>query len=116
MAEYLSPGVYVEEIEMGAKPIEGVGTSTAGFVGVTEKQDLLNIPTLIKSWGDYVSKFGRYTENSGYLAPAVQSFFINGGKRCYVVAVEDINSLIGSDDGEGNRTGLESLIGEKKVA
>lgn len=33
MPEYLSPGVYVEEFEIGAKPIEGVSTSTAGFLG-----------------------------------------------------------------------------------
>ena len=37
MAEYLSPGVYIEEIELGAKPIEGVSTSTAGFLGETER-------------------------------------------------------------------------------
>jgi phage tail sheath protein FI len=33
MPQYLSPGVYVEEVEGGAKPIAGVGTSTAGFIG-----------------------------------------------------------------------------------
>ena len=37
MAEYLHPGVYVEEHSSGVRPIEGVGTSTAGFVGVTAK-------------------------------------------------------------------------------
>ena len=37
MPEYLAPGVYVEEIEMGGKPIEGVSTSTAGFLGETER-------------------------------------------------------------------------------
>jgi phage tail sheath protein FI len=34
MAQYLSPGVYVEEIPSGIQPIAGVGTSTAGFIGV----------------------------------------------------------------------------------
>ena len=37
MPEYLAPGVYIEEIEIGAKPIEGVSTSTAGFLGIAEK-------------------------------------------------------------------------------
>ena len=37
MPEYLAPGVYVEEIEIGAKPIEGVSTSTLGFLGETER-------------------------------------------------------------------------------
>ena len=37
MPEYLAPGVYSEEISTGAVPIEGVSTSTAGFVGQTER-------------------------------------------------------------------------------
>ncbi len=40
MPEYLSPGVYVEEYEIGPRPIEGVGTSTAGFIGMTERGQL----------------------------------------------------------------------------
>jgi phage tail sheath protein FI len=34
---YLSPGVYVEEVDKGTKPIESVGTAVAAFVGYTEK-------------------------------------------------------------------------------
>jgi len=49
MPEYLAPGVYVEEIEIGAKPIEGVSTSTAGFVGMAEKGPI-DQPTLITNW------------------------------------------------------------------
>lgn len=37
MAEYLSPGVYVEEFDSGPAPMQGVGTSTAGFIGLAEK-------------------------------------------------------------------------------
>ena len=37
MAEYLSPGVYVEEYDDSPRSIEGVGTSTAGFVGMAVK-------------------------------------------------------------------------------
>ncbi len=120
MAEYLSPGVYVEEIEIGAKPIEGVGTSTAGFVGITEKvEDVsINEAVFISSWGEYIKKFGRYTENACYLAPAVYGFFLNGGQRCYVVSVGtdadgsaaddvDDSSYIGTDGDPGSRTGLQ---------
>lgn len=109
MGEYLSPGVYVEEFEMGAKPIEGVSTSTVGFVGTASDASVLDVPTFISSWGDFVSKFGRYKKDS-YLAPALYSFFANGGKRCYVVNTKDTKkeSLIGSEI-NGVRTGLTAL-------
>jgi phage tail sheath protein FI len=119
MAEYLSPGVYVEEIEMGAKPIEGVSTSTAGFIGLSEKGDeYLNKPTLVTSWGQYVDKFGRYTIETPYLSSAVHGFFQNGGSRCFIVKVasgqsedETNSNIIGTDSGNpGTRTGLQSFI------
>ncbi len=118
MPEYLSPGVYIEEIEIGSKPIEGVSTSTAAFIGLTEKGDeYINKPTLVTSWGDYVKKFGRYTEEAPYIAPAVNGFFQNGGKRCFIVKVpagsdeaETNANIIGKDEGAGKRTGLQSLI------
>jgi len=111
MPEYLSPGVYVEEIEIGAKPIEGVSTSTVGFVGMAEKGDL-NKPTLITNWGQFVDKFGRYTSERPYLAPAVYGFFANGGSRCYVVRVTDgatDGDYVGTDGGPGQRTGLQAF-------
>ena len=202
MAEYLSPGVYIEALETGVKPIAGVSTSTVGFVGVSgliqvlpkedklptnndittsldnlkaklaeaileerakNNSDLINAvnempllvetiekeikqirnpvkklaaqkdlksiknivakakevalyvtyadkPTFISGWSDFVSKFGIYIEDS-YLAPSVYSFFVNGGKRCYVVSVKDENkaSIIGTNDELKGRTGLTSL-------
>jgi uncharacterized protein len=42
MPQYLSPGVYVEEVPPSARPIAGVGTSTAGFIGIVP--DTLTIP------------------------------------------------------------------------
>ncbi len=108
MAENLSSGVYIEEFEMSTKPIEGVSTSTVGFVGVAELTGILDKPTFVSSWGDYVSKFGRYKDGS-YLAPAVYSFFSNGGKRCYIVNVANEESIIGTDDPTKGRTGLISL-------
>lgn len=91
MPEYLAPGVYVEEIEIGAKPIEGVSTSTAAFVGIAQKGPM-NDPTLITGWEQFRRRFGDYMKES-YLAYAVYGFFSNGGKRCYVVRVADTDAV-----------------------
>jgi len=81
MPEYLAPGVYVEEVERGSKSIEGVSTSTAGFLGETERGPTK--PKLLTSFSDYRRAFGGYHDSS-YLAHAVNGFFTNGGSRCYV--------------------------------
>ncbi len=81
MPEYLAPGVYVEEIEMGAKPIEGVSTSTAGFLGPTERGP--TSPRLVTNFADFQNKYGGFIESS-YLAYAVDGFFRNGGQRCFI--------------------------------
>lgn len=44
MTTYLSPGVYVEEIPSGSAPIIGVGTSTAGFVGLVPNSVNVRVP------------------------------------------------------------------------
>jgi phage tail sheath protein FI len=85
MPEYLTPGVYVEEIPSGSKPIEGVSTSTAAFLGATERGP--ETPYLITSWLEYQRWYGGL--QNGYpdtlnLPYAVQGFFDNGGQRCYV--------------------------------
>jgi phage tail sheath protein FI len=94
MPEYLSPGVYVEEVEIGVKPIEGVSTSTAGMVGVTEKGPL-NKPVLIRSFNEFRHLFGGYLDESygdyRYLPHAVEGFFLNGGQRVYVTRVAPEN-------------------------
>ena len=88
MPEYLSPGVYVEEIDAGPKPIEGVSTSTVGFVGRAVRGPTDGLPVLITSFPDFRRRFGDYFPDTGgndhYLAHAVFGFFANGGKRCYV--------------------------------
>lgn len=81
MPEYLSPGVYVEEVDTGAVPIAGVGTSTAGFLGGTERGP--TIPQLVTSFADFKRSYGRLIESS-YLGYAVEGFFRNGGGRCYI--------------------------------
>jgi phage tail sheath protein FI len=97
MPEYLAPGVYVEEVDTGSKPIEGVSTSTSGMVGVAERGPV-NVPILITSVGEYNRWFGERlnirdfsvgSDRHCYLPHAVQGFFDNGGKRVFVTRVLD---------------------------
>jgi hypothetical protein len=92
MPEYLAPAVYVEEIDTGNKPIEGVSTSTAGMIGVTERGPA-GVPILVTSYGEYVRWFGERLNRADfgdhcYLPHAVDGFFTNGGKRLYITRVE----------------------------
>jgi phage tail sheath protein FI len=79
------PGVYIEEFTPGA-PIEGVGTSTAGFIGTAESGPI-DEPMLIQSWDAFKATFGDFiaAPATGYLGPAVYGFFLNGGTTCYVL-------------------------------
>jgi phage tail sheath protein FI len=98
MPEYLSPGVYVEEVDTGNKPIEGVGTSTVGFLGVAERGPV-DWPRLVTSFSEYVRLFGRYVTEGGadrYLARGVEGFFQNGGKRCFVQRVASRDAAVRS--------------------
>ncbi len=92
MAEYLAPGVYVEEIPSSNKPIQGASTSTAGMVGMTERGPA-NVPTLVTSLGDYARKFGgaldplMFDQGRDGLPYAAEGFFTNLGARLYVVRI-----------------------------
>ena len=85
MPQYLSPGVYVEEVEAGSRPIEGVGTAVAAFVGLAQRGPA-NAPVLVTNWSQYTAAFGDFMEGS-YLAHAVYGYFLNGGGAAYVVRV-----------------------------
>ena len=90
MAEYLSPGVYVEEFDSGAVPMQGVSTSTAGFVGLAERGPVIGEPQLVTSFADYRRMFGGYLSEAAYgtarfLPYAVEQFFANGGSRAYIM-------------------------------
>src|SRR5690348_8535166 len=98
MPEYLTPGVYVEEVSFRAPSIEGVGTSTTGFAGVTLTGPTNATPELLTSFGDFSNVYGGYDnlaltntatdpKNTNYLAMAVKAFFENGGSRLYVSRV-----------------------------
>src|SRR5579875_1327742 len=85
MPTYLSPGVYVEELESGSRPIEGVGTAVAAFVGLAERGPF-NQPTLVTNWSQYTQTFGEFVEGA-FLSHAVYGYFQNGGGACYVVRI-----------------------------
>ncbi len=95
MPSYLHPGVYIEEIPSGVKPIEGVGTSTAAFVGYTTRGPVAE-PTLIFKWDTYEEKFGGIRDEA--MAPvgdpmglAVYNFFLNGGTAAYIVRIVEVD-------------------------
>lgn len=109
MAEYLSPGVYVEEFDSGGKPMEGVGTSTAGFIGAAERGPVEGLPQLVTNFADFKRIYGGYlSENEfgsfRFLPYAVEHFFINGGSRCYIsrVAPADASCAARAVPGDGN--------------
>ncbi|BCW71115.1 phage tail sheath subtilisin-like domain-containing protein [Arthrobacter sp. NicSoilB8] len=85
MPNYLSPGVYVNEVGAGTRPIEGVGTAVAAFVGLAAKGPD-NEPTLVSNWTQFSETFGDFVPGS-YLAHAVYGYFLNGGGNCYVVRI-----------------------------
>jgi len=93
----LTPGVYVEEVDKGPKPIEGVGTSTCAFVGFAERGPV-NQPTFITNWTQFVNTFGGFIPG-GYLAHSVYGFFNNGGATCYITRLP----LSDADKADGGR-------------
>lgn len=93
--DYFAPGVYIEEIDRGSRPIEGVSTAVAGFVGFTEDirsgAELFK-PMLVTNWTQYLRYFARpdsdgFTDYGAYLPFAVYGYFMNGGGRCWITSV-----------------------------
>ncbi|MBT9314511.1 phage tail sheath family protein [Leptothoe spongobia] len=93
--DYFAPGVYVEEVDRGSRPIEGVSLSVAGFIGFTEdvRGDAeLFEPMLVTNWAQYLEFFSKpgsdgFTDYGAYLPFAVQGWFMNGGGRCWVTSI-----------------------------
>ncbi len=115
MPNYLAPDIYVEEVAGGARPIEAVGASTAGFVGVAPNAGAhLNEAVAINNWMQFVKEFVADGNASTHLSNAVYGFFQNGGGRCYVVNVGEGKPIAG---GGQKRTGLDVLeqIGEVAI-
>ncbi|GAA2724051.1 phage tail sheath family protein [Cellulomonas aerilata] len=100
MPTYLSPGVYVQEVEAGTRPIEGVGTAVAAFVGLAAKGPV-NEPTLVSNWTQFSEQFGDFIPGS-YLAHSVYGYFLNGGGNCYIVRIGPDGSSPGRAGGNGS--------------
>ena len=96
MPEYLAPGVFVEATSFRPKTIEGVSTSTTGFVGPTRFGPVAGEPELLTSFADFERIYGgidqlKFTDidsaSHNYLAHAVRAYFEEGGRRLYVSRV-----------------------------
>ena len=118
--DYFAPGVYVEEVDRGSRPIEGISMSVAGFVGFSEDvrgdADLFK-PLLITNWNQYLDCFGKpgsdgFTDFDAYLPFAVQGWFQNGGGRCWVVSIG--TKLPGSIAPDSSETATRLLTSSKK--
>ncbi|QRN98998.1 phage tail sheath family protein [Archangium violaceum] len=112
---YLTPGIYVEEVSTGAKPLEAVGTSTVGFVGRAPNPGVRqHEAVLIRNWSEFLKVFAQGKDvKSTPLALAVYGFFQNGGTRCFVVNIGDGQRLAG---GVQRREGLDVLREVDEVA
>jgi phage tail sheath protein FI len=82
MPQYFTPGVYIEEIERGPRPIEGVATSTAAFLGETERGPTR--PLLVTGFNQYARWFGNVFDPTKFMPQAAFGFFDNGGQQLYV--------------------------------
>ena len=116
MANYLSPGVFVEEVPAGSRPIEGVGTAVAGFVGFAQS-GAFNDPTLVTNWSQFTERFGGFMPGA-YLAHSVYGFFANGGGSAYVVRVGQVGAEAARDNGKAPAINppREATIGPYRVS
>jgi uncharacterized protein len=97
MPEYLAPGVYLEEVSFRARSIEGVSTTTTGFIGAAAYGPLNLEPEIVTSLDEFERTYGggarlRHRDADGeydlemdnYLWHAVRAFFAQGGTRLYI--------------------------------
>ena len=101
MPTYLHPGVYIEEIPSGAKPIEGVSTSVAAFVGEARRGPA-GEANLIQKLDDYTSEYGEIASEDDAMGFAVQAFYLNGGGAAYICRLA----------GDGSEAAEASFAGE----
>ncbi len=99
MPEYLAPGVFIEEIERGPKPIEGVATSTAAFLGEAERGPTR--PRFVTGSGEYLRLFGDVFATDKYLPLGVKAFFDNGGRRTYIARIVGPGAQTAAFDSDG---------------
>ncbi|MDB5053998.1 MAG: hypothetical protein JWM44_2048 [Bacilli bacterium] len=111
MAEYLSPGVYVEEFDSGGQPLEGASTSTGGFIGLAQRGAVAGLPELVTGVNDFQRIFGSYLSENAFgeyrfLAYGVEQFFMNGGSRCYVMRVAPSDAKAADNSAVANPLGI----------
>lgn len=85
LASIKSPGVYIQEMPSGSRPIEGVGTAIAAFIGVTADGPY-NTVTKVTNWTQYTTTFGGWVDGA-YTPHAVYQYFNNGGGACYICRI-----------------------------
>ncbi|HYR63082.1 MAG TPA: phage tail sheath C-terminal domain-containing protein [Actinomycetota bacterium] len=114
LSTYQTPGIYVEEIPGGPRPIQAVGTSTAGFVGEAPNRDArVDEAVAINNWSQFIREFVDDGDLSTPLSHAVYGFFANGGRRCFVVNVGAGGTVAG---GGRERRGVDVLAPVDEVA
>lgn len=114
MLNYMAPDIYIEEVSGGARPIQAVGTSTAGFVGqAPDATRHVNEAIAINNWSQFLRLFVSESSKSTPMSQAVYGFFLNGGSRCYVVNVGEGGPIV---SGGRTRAGLEVLEQIDEVA
>ncbi|MGH9929223.1 MAG: phage tail sheath family protein [Pyrinomonadaceae bacterium] len=104
--ETLHPGVYIQEIPSGLRPIEGVSTSNAAFIGKSEMGPVKKAK-LVTNLQQFESTYGGYLGDSS-LSPAVQQFFNNGGRKAYIVRIAGPGA-IAADISIKDRKGAKTL-------
>lgn len=111
MPSYLHPGVYVEEIPSGSKPIEGVATSVAAFIGKATKGPV-GEAKLIQNFTDYTNLYGDIASEGDAMGFAVQSFYMNGGKSAYICRLVAEGSAAASNevDGQGDGSPVTGVL------
>ncbi len=126
MPQYMSPGVYVEEVSSGTAPIAGVGTSTAGFIGLVP--DNVTMPTmpdgapytlapvgepqLVTNFTEFTTRFGEVSarvDSHSALGHAVRGYFNNGGTRLWVTRVATLAAGDTSDPIDGALAAMETV-------
>lgn len=111
MPSYLHPGVYVEEIPSGSRPIEGVATSVAAFVGKANR-GAIGEPVLIGSFSDYVAEFGDISDANDAMGLAVQAYYLNGGGSAFVCRLASgatSPSSVSLDAADASQTGIMTV-------
>jgi uncharacterized protein len=99
---YKSPGVYIEEVDRGARPIEQAGTAVLALIGFCREtimaqkptgelvqQATPRSPTLVTNWTQFTNIFGDFDQAipGGYLHQSIYGYFLNGGTAAFVVGL-----------------------------